>query len=103
MKMNTLLLPLAMAGPMLACATAARASGATADYYNPENVTAPVPKAATALEGLWSGNLTHSPLGPSAEDTANLLVVSSADPFGNFYLRHQFITQLMRFQGKDMQ
>lgn len=78
-------------------------AGANTTYYNPENITALVPQAATALEGIWSGNLTNSPMGPGAKNTPNLLVFSSPDPFGNFYLRHTFITQLMRFQGSNMQ
>ena len=86
------------------CVCLAQANGQHQETsYNPEGVTAPVPPSAKFLAGLWSGNATHTPMGPGVDDIPNLLVVSSADEFGNWYLRHQFILQLMRLQGKNMQ
>ena len=98
--MKTILNPMISAA--IAIVLVSVVAGANTTYYNPENITAQAPRAAMALAGLWSGNVTNSPLGPWPT-LQNLLLFSSSDPFGNFYLRHPYLDQLMRFQGSLMQ
>ena len=50
-----------------------------------------------ALMGIWSGNVSASPLGPGLPGW--LLGISSADAEGNVYMMHPSLSQLFRIQG----